>query len=262
MVDNAPHQAEEAEKREIVSSMTYVHIQKGIIAKVLGWVRPKNTNTTYMFPAMAHQGVRALGPRFRTLIGIAIALMVATIIMIALLIQIPVLQLSVVKVLTNVFGLFLPSVMASALAWVVGLIAVFSLGTFIHLTPQQRQLDNIPANRSKFYTFILRLATWEEIVFRAGAEHWTWWQRIRMSLMFGFIHITNIWYSLAAGIALSLTGFGFMLVYLWAYKKYKQQWYATSVASVLHALYNIIALSLVAIVLGLQAVVFLIGLFT
>lgn len=242
--------------------MTYTHIQKGVIAKILGWVRPKNTDTTYVFPAMAHQGVRVLGPHFRTLIGIAIALMAATIVMIALLIQIPVLQLSVVKILTNLFELFLPSVMASVFAWTVGLIAVFSLGSFIYLTPQQRQLDNLPATRSKFYTFILRLATWEEIVFRAGAEHWTWWQRIRMSLLFGLIHITNIWYSLAAGIALSLTGFGFMLVYLWAYKKYEQQWHATSVASVLHALYNTIALSLIAIILGLQAVAFLIGLFT
>lgn len=262
MVDSTPHQAEDEEQQIIASSMTYVHIQRGIIAKVLGWVRPKNTNTTYVFPAMAHQSVRVMGPRFRTLVGIAFALIVVTIVTISILMQVPVLQLSVVKVLTNLFELFLPSTIASILAWVVGIIAALSLGSFIHLTPQQKQLDTLPATRSKFYTLILRLATWEEIVFRAGAENWTWWQRIRMSLMFGFIHITNIWYSLAAGIALSLTGFGFMLVYLWAYKKYKQQWYATSVSSVLHALYNIVALSLVAIVLGWSAIDFLIGLFT
>ena len=66
-------------------------------------------------------------------------------------------------------------------------------------------------------------------------------------MCFGLAHVVNIWYSFAAGTALSMTGFGFLLVYLWYYRKYRSQIIATAAAATVHALYNAIALSLIAV---------------
>ena len=82
------------------------------------------------------------------------------------------------------------------------------------------------------------------MLFRAGAEKWSLRHQLQASIVFGAIHITNIWYSFAAGIALSLTGFGFMLVYLWAYRRYRNPLVATAYAAIVHALYNMVAVTM------------------
>lgn len=128
--------------------------------------------------------------------------------------------------------------------------AVLKLGTFVKHSALQRELYKVTATKSRFYNLWLRMALREEMVFRAGGETWNWAQRIWASFVFGTIHIVNIWYSMAAGIALGLTGFGFMLVYRWYYYKTKSQTLATAASGVVlvHAIYNTIAISLLILV--------------
>ena len=64
-------------------------------------------------------------------------------------------------------------------------------------------------------------------------------------MVFGVVHVINIWYSFAAGLALSLTGFGFLLVYLWDYRRTRNQVSATAYSGVVHAVYNTLAMSLI-----------------
>ncbi len=148
------------------------------------------------------------------------------------------------------FDTFIPIAWARGIAWTVGLVGAMSIGGLTNYDRFQRDLQSAPATRSKIYNFVLMAALWEEQVFRSGSEKWSWSQRVRASLIFGAIHITNIWYSLAAGIALGLTGFGFLLVYQWYYRKTRNQIIATAASATVHALYNMIALVLVLIALG------------
>ena len=109
----------------------------------------------------------------------------------------------------------------------------------------QHALNSLPSGGGWYYDFWLKMAIYEELLFRAGSEKWSWLQRLRAGVFFGLIHITNIWYSLAAGIALSVTGLLFMAVYLYVHNRTGCQIRATAASSVVHAMYNMIAVSLV-----------------
>ena len=124
-----------------------------------------------------------------------------------------------------------------------------SIGGFTNHDYIQRELQALPATKYRIYNFLLKVALWEEQVFRSGSENWSWPQRVRASLIFGVIHITNIWYSIAAGVALGMTGFGFLLVYHWYYQKTKNQFVATAASATVHAVYNIMALALIVAVI-------------
>lgn len=126
------------------------------------------------------------------------------------------------------------------------------MGDLTNYTPSQTILHKIKATRYEVYNIILFLALLEEQAFRSGSERWNWRERVRASVCFGLLHIMNIWYNFATGIALSVTGFGFLLVYLWYYRKYRIQIIATAAAATVHALYNVIALSLIAVVLAID----------
>lgn len=126
------------------------------------------------------------------------------------------------------------------------------MGDFTNYTPSQKILHKIKATRYEVYNALLLLALLEEQAFRSGSERWNWRERVRASVCFGLLHIMNIWYSFAAGLTLSVTGFGFLLVYLWYYRKYCSQIIATAAAATVHALYNAIALSLIAVVLAID----------
>ncbi|WP_129693492.1 hypothetical protein [Candidatus Nanosynsacchari sp. TM7_ANC_38.39_G1_1] len=132
---------------------------------------------------------------------------------------------------------------------------VFLIGDFTNYTKQQKFLHSLKATGCGVYDTLLLFALMEEQAFRSGSEKWSWRERARASVCFGLLHITNIWYSLAAGIALSMTGFGFLLVYLWYYRKYRSQVVATAAATTLHTLYNVIALSLIAAAAVLYATI-------
>jgi hypothetical protein len=61
----------------------------------------------------------------------------------------------------------------------------------------------------------------EEVVFRAGAEQWSWSRRIMMGLRFGLIHLI-MGIPIAVALALSVGGWYFQWAYLQGYRKAKR----------------------------------------
>ena len=184
---------------------------------------------------------------------LAVGLIIVTIVTMNMLLFVPGLNQSVVSLLTRGLETFLPTGWATIAAWVVGTTGVFLLmRSFTSYTPSQIHLHSLKATGCGVYDTILSFALIEEQAFRSGSEKWSWRERARASVCFGLLHITNIWYSFPAGIALSVTGFGFLLVYLWYYRKYRSQTIATAAAATVHTLYNVIALSLIAVVLAID----------
>lgn len=226
--------------------------QKGVMAWLLRRVMPQDPRPVFVWPRL----VAAIGNvgyfSRRGFSVLAVGLIIVTIATIKILLFVPGLNQSVVSLLTRGLETFLPTGWATATAWTVGMSGVFLMGDFTNYTPSQMFLHKIKATRYEVYNIILFLALLEEQAFRSGSERWNWRERVRASVCFGLLHIANIWYSFAAGIALSATGFGFLLVYLWYYRKYRIQIIATAAAATVHALYNAIALSLIAVVLAID----------
>lgn len=210
--------------------------------RFLAWALPRDPRPTFVWPLLAHGYVSRTKGRVVRLGIISAVLLAMTMGMITLLLNVPGLNYSVVTLITKAFSFILPEWLARALAWIVGLVAMFSIGDFTAHTAAQKRLESLSPTRSGFYNMWLRAALWEELTFRAGAEKWSWLDRFRVSVVFGCMHIVNIWYSMAAGIALSLTGFAFMMVYLWEYRRTKNQVAAVSVSATVHALYNTLAI--------------------
>lgn len=97
--------------------------------------------------------------------------------------------------------------------------------------------------------FFNKAAVYEEQAFREGAENWTFWQRVRSCLIFGAAHLSNLFYPLATILPLALGGAMFMGVYLRTYKKTRFRRTAVLEASLIHRVYNKIALTAVLIAL-------------
>lgn len=224
--------------------------QKGVMAWLLRRAMPRDTRPIFVWPKL----VVAIEGYFhrRWLVAIAVLLIAVTIVIAKALLLVPGLDNSVVGLLTSIFETFLPTRWATATAWTVGMAGVFLMGDLTNYTPSQMFLHKIKATRYEVYNIILFLALLGEQAFRSGSERWNWRERVRASVCFGLLHIMNIWYNFATGIALSVTGFGFLLVYLWYYRKYRIQIIATAAAATVHALYNAIALSLIAVVLAID----------
>jgi hypothetical protein len=208
---------------------------------------PRDTRPTFVWPKLVAtiEDARYLDRRWLT--AVAAVLIAMTIAAVKALLLIPGLDSSVVNLLTRGFATFLPRGWATGAAWVAGVAGVLLIGDFTNYTKQQKALHSLKATRCEAYNTLLLFALWEEQAFRSGSERWSWCERVRASVCFGLAHVVNIWYSFAAGTALSMTGFGFLLVYLWYYRKYRSQIIATAAAATVHALYNAIALSLIAV---------------
>lgn len=226
--------------------------QKGAMAWLFKKGMPQDPKPVFVWPRLVTEIDNAGYFSRRKFSILAVGLIVMTIAMIKMLLFVPGLNQSVVSLLTRGLETFLPTGWATVTAWTVGVAGVFLMGNFTNYTPSQKILHKIKATRYEVYNTILFLALLEEQAFRSGSERWNWRERVRASVCFGLLHITNIWYSFAAGIALSVTGFGFLLVYLWYYRKYRIQIIATAAAATVHALYNAIALSLIAVVLAID----------
>ncbi len=218
--------------------------RKGAMAWLFNRVMPTDNRPTFVWPRLvvAIEDTRHFDRR--ELSVIAVVLIVMTIATIKALLFIPGLDSSVVELLTSIFATFLPARWATGAAWVAGVAGVLLIGDFTNYTKQQKALHSLKATRCEAYNTLLLFALWEEQAFRSGSERWSWCERVRASVCFGLAHVVNVWYSFAAGIALSATGFSFLLVYLWYYRKYHSQIVATAAATTLHTLYNVIALSL------------------
>lgn len=232
----------------LVLESKHKRAKRGLMAKFLAKTLPPDPKPTFVSGFLAEMVLKANSVSHWRLSLLAPPLMGITIVSIMLLNEVPLLDYSVVQVLTNFFSLFFSHGWATGFAWTLGIVAVVAIGSFVDHDMLQRNLDDLPATKNHFYNLWLRLALWEEMVFRAGSEKWTWAERIRASFLFGIVHIVNIWYSMGAGLALGLTGFGFMLIYQWNYRKTQNQIFATAVTGAVHAMYNIAAISLIAVV--------------
>ena len=227
--------------------------KKGVMAWLFRRAMPQDTRPTFVWSRLVTEIENAGYFSRRKFSILAVGLIIMTIATIKMLLFVPGLNQSVVSLLTRGLETFLPTGWATGAAWTIGMAGVFLMGSFMNYTPSQRLLlHKTKATRCEAYNIILLLALWEEQAFRSGSEKWSWRERVRASVCFGILHIANIWYSFAAGIALSVTGFGFLLVYLWCYRKYRSQIIATAAAATVHALYNAIALSLIAVVLAID----------
>ena len=227
--------------------------QKGVMAWLFKKGMPQDPKPVFVWPRLVTEIENAGYFSRRKFSILAVGLIIVTIATIKALLLVPGLNQSVVGLLTRGLETFLPAGWATGAAWVVGTTGVFLIGSFTSsYTPSQKILHKIKATRYEVYNTILFLALLEEQAFRSGSERWNWRERVRASVCFGLLHIMNIWYNFATGIALSVTGFGFLLVYLWYYRKYRIQIIATAAAATVHALYNAIALSLIAIVLAID----------
>lgn len=219
--------------------------QKSPLAKFLNATLPPDPKPAFVWPRLA---VKVVRKHFRTptLIFASGALLATTIGMIHLLSQIPVLDQSVLGLMVRAFEAFIPAGWATSAAWAIGIVAMISVGGLTNHNRLQHKLQALPATKYEIYNFLLMAALWEEQAFRSGSEKWSWPQRARASFVFGVVHIANIWYSMAAGVALGLTGFGFMLVYQWYYRKTRSQIAATAASAIVHATYNVMALGVIA----------------
>lgn len=227
--------------------------QKGVMAWLFKKGMPQDPKPVFVWPRLVTEIENAGYFSRRKFSILAVGLIIMTIATIKMLLFVPGLNQSVVSLLTRGLETFLPTGWATIAAWVVGTTGVFLIGSFTsNYTPSQRLLYSLEATGCGVYDTLLLLALIEEQAFRSGSEKWSWHGRARASVCFGLLHIMNIWYNFATGIALSVTGFGFLLVYLWYYRKYRIQIIATAAAATVHALYNAIALSLIAVVLAID----------
>lgn len=236
------------EDRRSIDELLHVRVRESVLATVIDIVMPPDPKPMFMWPHFVATTHRRYFKGYYLHL-IAASLLIITVGLVILLHRIPLLQESVLSVLTAILEQILPSSWATAIAILYGVTIMVLFGSFIHTTPLQRALDEIPIQTSVVYRFLLWAALREEQLFRSGSERWSWLQKIQASLAFGVAHIVNIWYSFAAGIALSVTGFGFLLVYTYYYRKTHSQAIATSASTIVHAMYNTIAL--VALVVAL-----------
>jgi hypothetical protein len=92
-----------------------------------------------------------------------------------------------------------------------------------------------------FLRLIPELALSEEQTFREGAESWTFGQRVKASVLFGFAHVGNLFYPVASLLALSVGGGLFMVAYLLGRRRTGHNRDGVYRATALHALYNAVA---------------------
>lgn len=85
----------------------------------------------------------------------------------------------------------------------------------------------------------------EEQHFREGSETWTQMEKTKASFAFGFAHLYNIIYPIGTCLALSAGGRIFMATYLYHYRRTDNQTLALCRAAALHNAYNLLALGLV-----------------
>ncbi len=85
-----------------------------------------------------------------------------------------------------------------------------------------------------------QLALNEELWFRAGSERWTVGQRLYSCAAFGFVHLTNLIYSLATCGVLIAVGGLFMLVYRHRHQVTGDTRQAVVAAAKVHATYNLV----------------------
>ncbi len=98
---------------------------------------------------------------------------------------------------------------------------------------------------------VFQAATMEEQWFRSGAEGWTWRQRVYSCVSFGFVHLFNLIYTVAAAGLLIGVGVMFMIIYLRELRVTGDVRKATIAAAKCHGTYNLITLGILAMAVPL-----------
>lgn len=111
----------------------------------------------------------------------------------------------------------------------------------------------------RFRSWMTKMAIQEEMWFRAGAEKWSYGQRIYSCVAFSFAHIFNLIYPIGVLIVLVLAGGIFMAVYLHIYKKTGDAYQAALASARVHAVYNITSIYWFAgVVVGINALLLIV----
>lgn len=100
-----------------------------------------------------------------------------------------------------------------------------------------------------FLRWIPNFALREEQEFREGCESWSPHERAKACVIFGGAHLSNFWYPLASVVALSMGGGIFMWWYSLEYHRSLHRELAVRHAAALHAIYNGIVVSILALLL-------------
>lgn len=94
------------------------------------------------------------------------------------------------------------------------------------------------ASKDSIYDTLLRLALFEEMLFRAGSEKWSRRQKLHSAVTFGLCHLANVWIPVSGALAIMMGALLLQYVYHLEYKKSNHQITATSVAARVHATCN------------------------
>lgn len=234
----------------------YLHLRatKSPLARLINRMMPSDPRPVFVPFAFAHASVFGLdGKRAKRrlvkLYILAAVILAATLGIISLLIQVPGLRFSILTLLITGLEQVMPTWAAIVITVVACGAAQIALGSFYEYNSYQKELNTFRPASNGFYNFWLKSAMYEEMIFRAGGHKWSWLDRARASAVFGFIHVFNMFYPFGAVVALMFTGFGLMLVYLWEYRRTGSEVEAVSLSAVVHALYNTLAVVLLAVVL-------------
>lgn len=100
----------------------------------------------------------------------------------------------------------------------------------------------------------------EELAFRAGAENWSLWERFRAAFGFGAIHFGNLFFPLAAIGSSTFAGIFYTSVYLYYYNRTGSVDTALKESASVHTVHNLIAFTLLAVVLVVLPIVLIVDL--
>ena len=128
---------------------------KGLMAKFLNATMPPDPKPVFVWPQLVVEASRKHVFRTRNLAFVSLTLLLATMGMIYLLLQVPFLDQSVVKLMTRGFETFIPTGWATGAAWTVGMVGTMSIGSFTNHDYLQRKLQALPATKYGIYNFVL-----------------------------------------------------------------------------------------------------------
>ena len=172
--------------------------------------------------------------------AIALASILTVIALVVLLIEIPVMSISLLSIFTDVVDAFADLILGRDVdvSRIIFLVILFSF-IFLRYTLVSRE-EGKPSLLSALPAYAMR----EEREYRAGSEKWSLIDKIRACTIFGLMHLSMIIVPLGVAIALSVAGAICMAVYLAAYKRGSSVEGALIQAAVVHTAHNLFALAL------------------
>lgn len=171
---------------------------------------------------------------------VALGMMVSAIVMLVAL------SLSFPWMMTSPMSLIIAGsrgIFGQTMGQVIGIAVTIVIGGLPFIIPKRKYTEG------KFWD---KAAMQEEQWFRMGAERWSFGQRAYACLVFGTVHIFNMFYPIASLLVVALMGMVFMMVYLHVFKKTGDYEIATLASTKLHATYNRFAIVYLVLALGIS----------